>query len=246
MSESDRSFLLSEIKRIAEETGETPGRRKFSVLSGLPDSFWYGRLYPSWSDALAAANLSPNKKNARVDRKEIVRQYAEIIRSIGKVPTHAQLRIIVSENAGYFSHNTFQTGFGRKGDLLEAVVQAETVPEGVKFLVRQELSKLKKTETAEPPSSKADPETGLAPGLVYLLKSGQHYKIGRSGNIERRIKSIAVSLPEEAELIHTIKTDDTVGIEKYWHERFKAERLNGEWFKLAPQQVRAFMKRREQ
>jgi hypothetical protein len=49
-------------------------------------------------------------------------------------------------------------------------------------------------------------------GSVYLLRSGAHYKIGRSDEIERRIKEIRVALPEATSLEHTILTDDPSGM----------------------------------
>jgi hypothetical protein len=63
-------------------------------------------------------------------------------------------------------------------------------------------------------------------GVVYLMKSGRYYKIGRSNSAGRRAYELAILLPEPLKLVHAIETDDPPGIERYWHERFADRRAN--------------------
>jgi hypothetical protein len=76
------------------------------------------------------------------------------------------------------------------------------------------------------------------------MKAGRFYKIGRTNALGRRERELAIQLPEAAKVIHSIKTDDPVGIEEYWHRRFQDRRKNGEWFELTAQDLAAFRRRK--
>lgn len=56
---------------------------------------------------------------------------------------------------------------------------------------------------------------------------------------------LGLQLPERPNQIHYLKTDDPVGIEKYWLERFKkaGRHTNGEWFELSREDVATFKRR---
>lgn len=78
-------------------------------------------------------------------------------------------------------------------------------------------------------------------GFVYLARGHKdEYKIGRTNLVDRRLAEIGTKSAVELKLIHEIKTDDPVGIERYWHQRFAANRMRGEWFRLTVAEVNTF------
>ena len=49
-------------------------------------------------------------------------------------------------------------------------------------------------------------------GFVYLMKSGPHYKIGRTNSLERRNWKLGIKIPVPPRTIHYVETDDPVGV----------------------------------
>jgi hypothetical protein len=66
---------------------------------------------------------------------------------------------------------------------------------------------------------------------VYIIKSGEHYKIGKSNIPGQRIKQIAVGCSIEPSLIHVVK-NPSPRLEKIIHQIFIHKRINREWFSL--------------
>lgn len=84
--------------------------------------------------------------------------------------------------------------------------------------------------------------TGTHPskGVVYMLKSGPFYKIGRTVDFTSRLNRIKLQLPYPVEEVHRIASDDIAATERYWHTKFKPQRVNGEWFILSDSEVAEF------
>lgn len=235
----DRQRIVDEIRRVGDTLGKAPGRAAFEKLTGIRTSEWHGKFWRTWGEALNASGFSENTLQGKLSSEEVLRHYAQAIRYFGRVPAAVDVRMYSRENAEFPGHTTFNKHFGSKEGLLIALQAWASKNAGYEdilgLLPAEPTSAVNKTSTA------AERE-----GSVYLLKSGDHYKIGRSDQLERRIKQITVSMPEKIILEHTIRTDDPSGIEAYWHRRFADKRANGEWFRLAKADVLAFKKRRFQ
>ena len=239
-----REHILNEIRRIAREQGGVPpGRVRFEQETGIGESVWYGVIWARWNDAVAEAGFAPNNLQGKLPSDLVLSKYAEVCRYFGHVPSSGELRMYSRETVGFLSHNTFSKHFGRKEELIKALRHWAEKTKG-----NEDLLALLPEPTGSEGHAESPKPVNERPkeGYVYLLKSGNHYKIGRSDEIERRVKQITISLPEKVELIHTIRTDDPPGIEAYWHRRFAERRARGEWFKLTPSDVRAFKRRKYQ
>jgi len=237
----DKEHILAEIRRTAVANGGRPlGRARFLAETGIRESDWHGRYWIRWSEAVGEAGFEPNELQGAYENEELLRQYADLIRDLGHFPVAAEVKMRARQDASFPSHNTFAR-FGRKGEIAARVFEFCVEQDGYSDVA--EICAPVAQSSADDDESKAvitEPDTGF----VYLMKSGRFYKIGRTNSMERRIREIGVQLPERLKLLHTISTDDPVGIERYWHQRFADKRKNGEWFELAPADVRAFRRRK--
>lgn len=234
---TSKKTILSKIKSLSIELERTPGRAVFEKQTGIIQSEWYGKYWRSWNDAILEAGLSPNTKQGKISPDVILEKFAEVTKELNRIPAMIDLRMYAKNNEGFPTHSTFTRSFGGKSGLMRAF--ALWLNENPKYSDLIEL-------LPEPEVLQADDKSTTKEGIVYLLKSGDFYKIGRSDDIERRVKQIATSLPEKLTLVHSISTDDTSGIEAYWHRRFDNQRANGEWFKLSQSDIRAFKRRKFQ
>lgn len=244
MRDEDRAHrdrIISEIKSLAKaHGGRAPGVQLFERETGIKPSSWSGRIWARWGDALQEAGLAPNALTRKSDPALLLRKLCEASRHFGRMPSTPELRLYHRNiDPDFPSHGTFGLNFGPKADLLMRLREwVESQPE-----YHDVLAMLPSVNVA----TKARIKRGAGiDGSVYLIKSGKHFKIGKSDDLERRIKEIRIALPEASILEHVITTDDPTGIEAYWHRRFAERRANGEWFALTPQDVLAFKRRKFQ
>ncbi|QGZ96351.1 GIY-YIG nuclease family protein [Terricaulis silvestris] len=235
--EFTKSHIVSELQRTASENeGASLGAKRFEQETGIRPHEWQ-RYWPRFSDAQKEAGLMPNERNAAISDETMLEQLARLTRMLGHRPTVSELRVAKRSNAAIPGVEAFL----RMGDF-------DAITERLRqfALERSEYSDITALLPLLPEKlcEATDVQSDAPFGFVYLLRSGRHYKIGRSNSTGRRERELAIQLPEKAAIVHEIKTDDPIGIEKYWHGRFAEKRLNGEWFALSQQDVSAFRRRK--
>jgi hypothetical protein len=234
----DRQQIVAEIRRIAVENGgHPPGRQVFERETTVKRSEWYPHIWLRWSDALAEADYGPNRLQTKASDEIIVEKYIGLARELGRFPVAGEVRRKASQDQSFPAHTVFSR-FGGKDKLLDTVAAYCRAASGFEDVLalcveRETKSLLGKTATREP-------ERKVVTEFVYLMKSGPHYKIGRTNSVGRRGRELAIKIPVPPKTIHTIETDDPAGVESYWHRRFADKRGEGEWFALSSEDVSAF------
>lgn len=237
-AELTKLHIVSELRRTAIANGGTSlGAKRFERETGIRSHEWQ-RYWPRFSDAQKEAGLAPNERKAAISDSAMLEQLAILTRVYGRRPTVSELRLAKRDDPAVPGIEAFL----RMGDF-DAITErlrlfALEHPEFADISGMLPAPREAGSEMTDEQSSDA------AFGFVYLLKSGRHYKVGRSNSTGRRERELAIQLPEKASIIHEIKTDDPVGIERYWHGRFAEKRLNGEWFALSQGDVSAFRRRK--
>lgn len=244
----DRQHILSEIKRIAKSNnGRPPGRQKFEKETGIKMFDWYPDYWIQWGDALLEAGFSPNKMQEAFPENDLLGKYAEFIRELGHFPVDGEVRRKEKQDLSFPTHTTWRKRFGVKKELRAKIVNFCESRGGWDDVIKICAASSEADEELASSNKKNDQkETDIVLGVVYLMKSGRYFKIGRSTSVGRREYELSIQLPEKVNVVHTINTDDPVGIEAYWHNRFRERRKNGEWFELTLEDVKAFKRRKYQ
>jgi len=237
-----RESIISEIQRTASDNGGVPlGQKTFERETGISSSSWRGKYWRNWSDAVRAAGFAANLRNEAHERSFLIMSLARLTKQNGRFPTYADMRLERETNNSFPAHQPL-TRLGTVAERIELVRRYANENSEYKDI----LDSLPQTRDDGGTSSSKSAST--LDGFVYmgLLKVSREkrYKIGKTNLVERRRDQISIQLPEDLELLHTIKTDDAAGIEAYWHQRFEAKRTKGEWFALSREDVQAFKRRK--
>lgn len=240
----NKEHILAEIKRTAASNGGVAlGRERFFQETGIKETDWLGKLWARWSDAVKEAGIIPNTMQVPYNEESLLERYVTFIRELGYIPVAAEFRLKASKDTTFPSGSTFKNRFGSKQQLIKRLVEYCEDKQSYEDVLAIALPHL--TETiATDEDADLDNESEVIIGFVYMLKAGRNFKVGRSNSFDRRSRELKIQLPDQAETVHVIRTDDPIGIEAYWHKRFEAKRKNGEWFELNAQDVKAFKRRK--
>jgi Meiotically up-regulated gene 113 len=232
-----REHIISEIRRLADENGgKAPGKVAFKSATGIAESKWLGKIWVRWGDALTEAGYSANELMAKSDPTVLLNGVIVACRQLGHYPSTPELKFLKQTNPSIPHHETLRQNFKDRNGLILAL--AAVIANKPEFADIQAM-----LPVVSPAKTLLSNETKRLDGNVYLIRFGEYYKIGRGEDLEKRVKQVLTALPAKGELVHAIKTDDPSGIEAYWHRRFKECRANGEYFKLTPSDVKAFLRR---
>ncbi len=225
--------IIREYKLLRSRIGQPPNAKMFyheSSISQRSAQTAFGSK--AFSKIQQAAGDEPRRfRTSGRSKVEFFEVYGQVIRKLGIVPTQADWihRKIKPTPSGF----THKLGL-RWSELPRAFRDwASDKPEWNDVVAICEAS-------CPSPDYIGDKPSAAACGYVYLIKSGRFYKIGRTNSPGRRGYELNLQLPEGLVKIHQIETDDPLGIEAYWHNRFKPKRKKGEFFELSADDVRAF------
>lgn len=234
--------ILQEIRRTAAANGGIPlGRERFLAETGIRESDWHGKFWVRWGEALQEAGFSPNELNRAYENDEVLSRLAAYVGELGHFPVSGELKLKRRSDPSFPSAGVFDR-LGSKAELVAALAD---------FATRQGNTEVVNICNATAPRRTRGEEEVLDDrvevGHVYLVQHGsrRHFKIGRTNNPIRREGEVSGALPEKLTPVHTITTDDPVGVELYWHRRFASQRLQNEWFELSSADVRAFRRWRK-
>lgn len=124
MPSISKSFILDEIRRLAEEgDGKPPGAQRFQSVTGIGVTDWRGAYWARWGDALVDAGFSPNQWTAPIEIRQLLESYAKFALELGHLPVDAELTMKRRGDREFPNKSVFHNRFGNKRELVRAVTE---------------------------------------------------------------------------------------------------------------------------
>jgi len=225
-----KSDLIEKIRQMEAATGKPPTQNEFCRAMGVTRHFLAYGYWSSWNEARAEAGFPSNTKVRRAD-SDLLEEFGSHALELRYLPRSQDLLRRARQRPTSCWHTFVRRFKDRQNLRLRLAQHWNERPEAAAILAMCD----REAQSVKPPKPKR-----LHPGFVYLMRCGDHFKIGKSKCVPRRRSSLAAAHPDELTLIHQIQTDDSYGIECYWHRRFKSKRSRLEWFILTEDDVKAF------
>lgn len=235
---NSKEQIVAEVKRIATKFGGVPpGQQRFETKTGIREHDW-NRFWARWGDVLIDAGFKPNEWCAPIEDEILLENLAKYAQRLGHFPTFREIVVEANRNLNFPSVAPFRRFSRSLGGQKALISRFRQYAEDKGYREILDICKIQDPKTEQEVSQKS--ASDLMIGYVYLMKSGRHYKIGRTISAGSRERQLAIKIPIPPTTIHRIETDDPVGVEAYWHRRFESKRGEGEWFMLSIEEVKAF------
>ena len=233
--------IIKTIQKWARENeGQTPSEKILREEIGIPKWEWIS-YWTKITDVQRDTGLTPQKfDKTKYTKKDLCDKFIKLIREKKKWPTRDELDFKRRHNPKFPASVTFYKKLGLTRDLAQTILEYIEDKKGYDDVVNICNSTIEKYKNLNEPDREKTERVNR--GWVYLFRHGHYnqYRIGQTFDLLRRGKEIRIQLPERAILIHSIETIDPVGVETYWLNRFSTKRMNGDWFKLSPADIKEF------
>jgi hypothetical protein len=249
MTSISRDEMIAFVQRSARANGNRPlGERAFFADTCLNRRDLWDVGVRSYGDLCELAGYSRNRLQTQLEPNRLLEALAVLTAEIERYPDHTDREIARRKNNAFPSYEAYRTAQSKNGPLANQLLEwCRTRPAhaAAHRIVKEYVSR---QDTA--PAS-AHRRGKVVTGYVYLMRygtRGRKYKIGKSEDPPRRHSQISGMVPQELSIVHVIETDDPIGIEKYWHQRFDEKLVTNkkEIFQLEPGDIAAFKRRKYQ
>jgi hypothetical protein len=228
---TEKNLILDHLKRIAKANGgKAPGELAFKRETSIGRSDWFPHVWLRWSDAIVEAGFEANQFGVSISKDVVVNKFIELTRELGRIPIKGELLRKAKIDKTFPNAEVFYSE-GKEGLLKRVAQYCEAHPSNEDILALCRIPKV---------GVESEKKVKIETGFVYLMRSGRHHKIGRTNSLGSRERQLAIKIPVPPTTVHSIETDDPVGVEAYWHKRLAEKRGEGEWFDLTSDDIAAF------